>query len=104
MTIDQIEDFVEAQSEDGDAFLSDSRWEAITPKHSQRKDIHAFVTLDKLIPADSGDLIAWAGHDEISLEPSLEEIAPLLTEDIILDLLACGVRFEVGEDCMKMFI
>ncbi len=67
---------------------------------SPRKDLHAFLLLDRLVPS-SRDIVSGAEHDKIFLQPSLEELAKVITIEQIQDLVRCGVRIE--EDGLEMF-
>ncbi len=76
-------------------------FERVEPKLHRRRDIHAFLLLDSLQPADR-DIVAGADHDEIYLGTKVDEIAPKLTSDIVRDLVRCGVRYD--GDGFKMFV
>jgi hypothetical protein len=47
-------------------------------------------------------MIAWAGHDEISLSIATEDLAKVITEDKVLELVRCGFRADT--ECIKMFV
>lgn len=64
-------------------------------------DICAFIMLHKLVPC-VGDMVTWAGHDEIALDTNPDELAKMATSDDIRDLVRCGVRY--SDDCLKMFV
>lgn len=68
-----------------------------------RPDIHAFLLLDRLIPGER-DMVAWAGHDEIALDPRAEDIAGVATEQDVIDLIRCGVRFDRDNESLCMFV
>lgn len=78
----------------------------ISPKdrHSNRRDLHAFIVLDKLIPSGVVPIVAGASHDEIYLNAMLEEVLPLLTPDIVRDLVRCGVRYDSKYEKFEMFV
>jgi hypothetical protein len=65
--------------------------------------LHAFNLLDKLVPG-TRDMISAAEHDEIWLEVSPEELAKVATEEQIIDLIRCGVRYERGADSLALFV
>lgn len=67
------------------------RFEQIVAPLNRRPDLHAFILLDRLVPGDT-DMVAAAEHDEIFLEVQLGELAAVITEEIIVDLIRCGVR------------
>ncbi len=72
------------------------KFDRIKNKRSQRKDMHAFILLDKLFPGEY-NIIAWAGHDEIALEFSEDQIETL-TDDNILELVRCS--FYISDDAL----
>ena len=80
-----------------DEFL---KFDRITDKHSKRADIHAFILLDRLTPGDC-DMVSAAEHDEIWLEPG-EDVIEKLTEEQVIELTRCGVRY--SEDSLCMFV
>lgn len=72
-------------------------------KRSTRPDLHAFLLLDSLVPGNR-DMVSNAEHDEIYLEVKSEELAAVATEENILELVRCGVRFSGEFDCLAMFV
>lgn len=64
-------------------------------------DLHAFMLLNSLCPS-IGAAVAAAEHDEIFLDPSLEYLAKVATEEIVIELLRCGVM--VREDSLTMYV
>lgn len=99
MTADEITEMFE---NDNDEFL---KFEHVPAERqlNKRPDICAFLLLDKLVPGDS-DIVAGAEHDEIYLEVSVEDLAKVATEDDILTLIRCGVRWASEFDCLAMFV
>lgn len=81
-------------------FLKFSR---VKNKLSNRPDLHAFLLLDKLIPGD-GDMVGSAEHDEILLSINGEELVQKATEEQIVDLIRCGVRWCSEYDTLAMFV
>ena len=69
---------------------------------SKRRDLSAFLILDRLVPS-GGDIVAAAEHDQIWLDPSLEDLAAVITEDDIELLAACGVWIDDRTDSLSMF-
>ncbi len=69
----------------------------------KRPDICAFLLLEKLAPG-SGDMIYAAGHDELYLSTSVEDFANAATEEDVLFLTRCGVRFDAENDSFTMFV
>ncbi len=83
-----------------DEFLEFERIEK--PLH-RRLDMCAFLILDSLIPGD-GDIVGNASHDEIFLDVDIEELAKVITEEQVRDLIRCGVVFNNLYDCLSMFV
>ncbi len=75
-------------------------FDRVENKRSNRPDLHAFILLDELFPGDR-DLISSAEHDEIWLDITTEDIGNL-TEDQIIELVRCGVRYD--EEALCMFV
>lgn len=65
-----------------------------------RRDICAFIMLDKLAPCRAPNIIASAIHDEIYLATDLEALAMNATLQDIVDLVRCGVRYSASGLCM----
>ena len=84
---------------DGDEFLEFDRVEL---KRSSRPDLHAFITLDRMV-GGSGDIIAAAEHDVIYLDISISELAKVVYETDIIDLIRCGVLLDEGNDYLMMY-
>lgn len=78
-------------------------FDRVQNKTSGRRDIHAFNLLDKLVPG-TGDIVSCAEHDEIWLEVSPEALAVVATEDQIVELIRCGVRYDSQTDSLAMFV
>ena len=97
MTVDELEELFR---EHDDEFL---KHESIPNerRHSYRADLNAFIILDKLMPDCSKDIVSGAGHDEIWLDPDLDELVEAgITEEQVIDLIRCGVRIDEGGLCM----
>lgn len=80
-------------------------FERVEPKRSQRADVHAILLLDELLPGKypCPDMICSAEHDQIWFEPGLAELAKVITEEQVLELVRCGVWIE--SDCgLSMFV
>lgn len=73
---------------------------------SMYADITAFLTLEKLIPAErpGRDMISYATHDEITLGVDTDEFEKVATDEDILTLVRCGVRYCADNDCFEMFV
>jgi hypothetical protein len=69
---------------------------------TKRADLHAFLLLDKLVPGKT-DLISASEHDVYYLDIGLEELAEVINEEQIIELIACGVMLNSEYDCLSMF-
>lgn len=92
------------------------RWEAfndefllfseIKEKLSHRADVHAFILLDRIFPAEEGkdfDLIVAASRNEIYFDIDNEKIREL-TDELIVELLRCGVSYDLAHDGLCMYV
>lgn len=70
------------------------------PLH-RRRDIAAFLLLDKLVPDGDTDIIEGAMSDVVWLSVNVDKLAEVATEEDILYLYRCGVR--LGDDTLEMF-
>lgn len=93
MTVEQIEQLFEERDAE---FL---KFEQIIVKRSQRKDMHAFLLLDELVPG-TGCMVDGATHDEIWLGVHLSDLEGKITREQIIELIRCGVRVSGGDLCM----
>jgi hypothetical protein len=80
------------------------QWEAMPNKRSNRRDLHAFLLLDSLVPCEKGrDIVSAAEHDQIFLATEPEKLAAVATEEIVLELARCGVMYDEEVDSLFMF-
>lgn len=77
-------------------------FEKVEPKRSNRPDIHAFILLDELFPKPGYGIISGATDDEISLDVKKEDFDNL-TDEQILELVRCGVRYAGEYNCLAMY-
>jgi len=56
-----------------------------------------------LVPGDK-DIVRSAEHDEIWLSISPEELLKVATEDQIIELIRCGVRYDADTESFAMFV
>lgn len=84
-------------------FEDEWEFEKIDQALTGRADIYAFLLLDRLLPG-TGNLVDHAEHDEIWLGIDCEALAGVASEDDILSLVRCGVRYDDGEESLKMFV
>lgn len=76
------------------------KFERIENPPSLRRDLCAFIMLDKLFPSKL-DIIVAAEHDEIWLDIKYEDIESL-TDDNIIYLLRCGVLYDADNSSLSM--
>lgn len=80
------------------------KFERVVNKHSNRPDLHAFLLLDSLVPTErETDMVACAEHDEIWLGIDPEELSAVASEEQILELVRCGVRYDADVESLAMF-
>lgn len=77
------------------------KFDRVQNKRSNRPDIHAFLLLDSLVPG-TRDMVSSAWHDEIALDVDPEAVALAATEDHVVELIRCGVRYDGGS--FQMFV
>jgi hypothetical protein len=78
------------------------KFERVESKLTNRADLHAFILLDRLAPS-SCDIIDSAVHDEISLHVDCRKLAKAATEEDVLTLVRCGVRYDDEYEGLNMF-
>ena len=74
------------------------------PAHT-RPDLCAFLLLHELSPpAKPGrDMVSAAEHDEFFLDADVDTVAANATEEQVVTLIRCGVRFDAQNYCFAMF-
>lgn len=95
-----IEDLKALFEKHNDEFLE---FERVKNKLSTRRDIHAFILLNQLLP-DTGDILSAAEHDEVWLSIDVSDLAKVATEYQIIDLIRCGIRYDSDIDSLAMFV
>lgn len=95
MTIDLEQAFDQA----ADEYIKFERIEK--PRH-RRPDICAFLLLDELVPGEPRDMVAAAEHDEIWLDVDCDALAEVATQEHIVELSRCGVRYDPEMDSLAM--
>jgi len=78
-------------------------FDRVAEKLHPRPDVCAFLLLDKLVPS-SEDIVSAAEHDEIFLGVDCEKLARAATDDDIVMLTRCGVRYSEEYECLAMFV
>jgi hypothetical protein len=83
-----------------DEFL---KFERVVGAPCKRADLCAFILLDKLVPG-TFDIVSAAEHDEIWLEIDVEKLAAVASEEDVVYLIRCGVRYNERNDSFAMFV
>lgn len=72
-------------------------------RKTKRPDLHAFMLLDRLVPGES-DIVSAAEHDEFYMSVGVEELEKSkITDEQVLELVRCGVRYASEYGCLAMF-
>ena len=96
------------------------KFEKVSPKHDNgrstgemaegffknlhsRPDVCAFIFLHLLVGGE-GDMISAAEHDEIWLDVDCGKLSKVASEEDILYLVRCGIRYNKGTDSLCMFV
>jgi hypothetical protein len=70
-------------------------FQRVEKKRTNRPDLHAFMLLDELFPAEEeSDMLSGRDCDQIFLDVDLDELAEKATEEQIVELLRCGVSWD----------
>lgn len=96
MTLDEM---AMLDDEHVDEFL---KFERVEPKRSARRDLHAFLLLDELVPG-ARPIVSAAEHDEVFLGVNPNDLATVVTPDQFIELVRCGVRYDTDRDSLMMF-
>lgn len=98
------EEVIELWHKEGTEYLEFNR---IKEKFSQRKDLHAFILLDRIFGETTNDIISVAEHDQIFLSVRIDSLGKVATREQIIDLIRCGCHIdEHGEydENLYMFV
>ena len=79
------------------------KFERIQEPAHRRPDLCAFLMLADAVEG-KGDIIAAAEHDQISLDVDIEKFSAIATDDLIRDLVRCGVQYEADIDMLCMCV
>lgn len=79
------------------------KFDLVQNKQSQCPDIHAFLLLESLAHQNR-DMVSAAEHDEIYLSVEPELLSKVVTEDQIVELIRCGVRYDAHYESLCMFV
>jgi hypothetical protein len=104
MTVEELVDLFETHE---DEFLKDERVEPGRRLH-RRPDLHVFLMLDRLVGDDAEgadrDMVSAAVYDEIYLEVTPADVAAKATEEDIVDMIRCGLRYDNDTNSFCMFV
>jgi hypothetical protein len=76
-------------------------FQSIENKHSNRRDLHAFMLLDSIMP-DKSDIVSGTDHYGIYLDIDTDELNEIITDEQVKELLKCGVC--PHDDALYMFV
>ncbi len=79
------------------------KFEGVRAPRSSRRDLCGFMLLDLLV-GGTEKMIGAAEHDEIYLSVDVDQLAEVITEDDVITLLRCGIRYDEEYDCLAMFV
>ncbi len=79
------------------------KFESFVNPPSTRPDLSAFLILNDLFPS-SKDIVSAAAHDEIWLRIDCDELAAKATEEQLLNLMRCGIRYDSSVESLAMFV
>lgn len=96
---DNLEYLERVFKENGDEYLEFIK---VEDKLSYKPDLHAFLLIDELF-SDKRSVISGANHEEIYLNIDFDE-AGNLPEDILIELIRCGVILDFDTDSLKMLV
>lgn len=97
MTIEQL---IQLFGTHDDEFLKFNR---VTGNLTKRPDLHAFNLIDRLVPGNT-DIVSSAEHDTIWLDVTLEQLAAVITEQQVLELIRCGVHYDNDIGCLSLYV
>jgi len=80
------------------------QFNSVENKLHSRPDICAFILLDKLVPNEGIDMVSAAEHDEIFLDTDCDKLSDVATDEDILTLTRCGVRYDSDMESLAMFV
>lgn len=80
------------------------RFERIVFPVSQCPDICAMFLLEDICNHRVGKMISGTAHDVVYFGVDPDEVTGRITEDQVIYLLRCGVRFDKTENSFFMFV
>lgn len=85
---------------EGSEFL---KFEKVENKLSNRRDLHALILMDKLVPSHV-DMISGAEHDQIWFDCDVEDLEKAATFDDVINLIRCGIFLCSETGSLSMFV
>lgn len=80
------------------------KFELIQNPRSKRRDLHAFLLLDELVPADKEALLVSAAeHDVYYIDVDVEKLDAAITDEQVIELVRCGISYSGEYDCLMKF-
>ena len=76
-------------------------FERVDDKITNRPDLEALLMLDKQYDSNVG-ILGGVNYEEVFLNVDLNKID--LTEDDVIKLLRCGVRYDSDSESLSMFV
>lgn len=73
----------------------------VVSQRTRRADLHAFLLLDELFPS-TFDIIEDAGHEQVFLSIDIKDLAAKIDEELIVELIRCGVCLDSMKNSLVM--
>lgn len=90
--------------EDSDKSMNEYlKFDRVKNKLSTRPDLHALILLNSLLPGDD-DIICGSEHDQYWLNVDCDELAKVITEEQVLDLIRCGISYDEYLNSLYSFV
>jgi len=84
------------------------KFDRIQGRTTNREDLHAFNLLDRLVPyvesTGCSDIVSCAEHDEFWLSIDTAKLADVITEEQVVELIRCGVRYDTNNGALAFFV
>lgn len=80
------------------------KFERIENPLHRRPDLCGFLKLDQLVPGEPRDMIYASERDQFFLDVEPAELAEVATQEDIVYLYRCGVRYDSSHDSLGMFV
>ncbi len=78
-------------------------FEGIENPPSSYRDLCGLLKLSQLLPSRKpGQIVTGAGHEAIYIRCDLDKLAKVATEDDIIYLIRCGIRYDEDGSALMM--